>query len=85
MDLQTSHLAAALMSGPTLPLYNNTAAEATATVTAPPNIPNEEVKTEKPKELPKDPPDEEKEEIASGEDFSDEVRIAYNFIFISTE
>lgn len=75
MDLQTSHLAAALMSGPTLPMYNNTSAEATATVTSPPNNPNEEVKTEKPNDPPKDPPEEEKEEIASGEEFTDEVRI----------
>ena len=75
MDLQTSHLAAALMSGPTLPMYNNTSAEATATVTSPPNIPNEEVKTEKSNEPAKDPPEEEKEEIASGEEYTDEVSI----------
>lgn len=82
MDLQTSHLAAALMSGPSLPVYNNTSAEATATVTAPPNNPNEEVKNEKPTEPPKDPPEEDKEELASGEEYSDEVRVnlsTYNY------
>lgn len=75
MDLQTSHLAAALMSGPSLPTYNNTSTEVTSTETTPPNAPNEEVKVEKPVEPPKDPPEEEKEEVASGEEYTDEVRI----------
>lgn len=66
MDLQTSHLAAALMSGPT---YNNIAMEAALTV--PPSVSNDEVKSEKPRES--EQPIEEKEEAASGEDFTDEV------------
>lgn len=67
MDMQTSHLAAALMSGSTA--HNNALHEATA---AAPNV-NEESKTEKPSRTQKDTPEEDKEEMASGEDFSDEV------------
>lgn len=74
MDLQTSHLAAALMSGPTLPTYTNTPTEATATVTSAPNV-HDEVKIEKPSEPQKDTPEEEKEEAPSGEEFSDEVKV----------
>lgn len=64
MDLQTSHLAAALMSGTT---YNNANPE-----TALPNSAREETKPEKPPEAQKEPSDEDKEE-ASGEEFTDEV------------
>ncbi|CAB3250070.1 unnamed protein product [Arctia plantaginis] len=65
MDLQTSHLAAALMSGPT---YNNIPVEATHAV--PPSSSNDEAKSEKPRDS--EQPIEEKEEAASGEDFTDE-------------
>ncbi|XP_052747630.1 MPN domain-containing protein CG4751 [Galleria mellonella] len=63
MDLQTSHLAAALMSGS---IYNNTPAETT------PNIENIANKPEKSNETLKEHPDEEKEEMGSEEGFSDE-------------
>ncbi|XP_075992368.1 uncharacterized protein LOC142987467 [Anticarsia gemmatalis] len=67
MDLQTSHLAAALMSGPT---YSSTPTEATATATS--SSSSDEVKNDKPIEPQPDPPSEEKEEVASGEEFTDE-------------
>lgn len=65
MDLQTSHLAAALMSGAA---YNNSNPESAAPSNAP-----EETKPENPSEAQKEPSDEDKEEVASGEEFSDEV------------
>lgn len=67
MDLQTSHLAAALMSGTAS--HNNTLQESTAVI---PNL-KEESKTEKSSGLPKESTEDDKEEMASGEDFSDEV------------
>lgn len=70
MDLQTSHLAAALMSGPS---YASPSTETTATAPVPPSSISEEVKMEKPVEVQTEPPHEEKEEAASGEDFTDEV------------
>ncbi|XP_063376313.1 MPN domain-containing protein CG4751 [Cydia fagiglandana] len=63
MDLQTSHLAAALMSG-TNSYASNTVQE-TAVKSAP-----DDVKADKPTE--KDSLEEEKEEIGSGEEFTDE-------------
>lgn len=66
MDLETSHLAAALMSGP---IYSNAAPE--ATITAPPSCLNEDLKNEPP-ETQTEQPSEEKGEAASGEEFTDE-------------
>ncbi|XP_063617606.1 MPN domain-containing protein CG4751 isoform X1 [Cydia splendana] len=63
MDLQTSHLAAALMSG------TNSYASNTVPETAVKSVPDD-VKAEKPTE--KDSLEEEKEEIGSGEEFTDE-------------
>ncbi|XP_023936619.2 MPN domain-containing protein CG4751 [Bicyclus anynana] len=66
MDMPTSHLAAALMSG------NNTFS---TPQTESHNIISDnavEDKKEKPSEVQKGPPYEDKEELASGEDFSDE-------------
>ncbi|XP_059060510.1 MPN domain-containing protein CG4751 [Achroia grisella] len=65
MDLQTSHLAAALMSGT---IYNNTSIEGTPNTGQIPNV----NKTEKSNEVLKEHPGEEKEEMGSGEEFSDE-------------
>ncbi|KAM3964832.1 uncharacterized protein ACR2FA_001228 [Aphomia sociella] len=62
MDLQTSHLAAALMSGT---IYNNAPPEVT------PNIGTDGNKTQKSNEAIKET-DDDKEEMASGEEFSDE-------------
>lgn len=66
MNLQTSHLAAALMSGSTYinPVPEPPPAQAPAA---------DDIKMKKPAEPQKEPIEEEKEEIASGEDFSDEV------------
>lgn len=67
MDMQTSHLAAALMSGTTTHSGSNLQ-EA--------NVVNEQ--PEKSIETTKETPEEEKEEMASGgEDFSDEVFLFY--------
>ncbi|XP_053606231.1 MPN domain-containing protein CG4751 [Plodia interpunctella] len=63
MDLQTSHLAAALMSGST---YNSIPEAAPALAVTEGN------KSEQSNETPKEPSDEDKEEIASGEEYTDE-------------
>lgn len=68
MDLQTSHLAAALMSG------NNTFVSAQPeSATGAPDNNVEDTKKGNPNESRKESAYEDKEEIASGEEFSDEV------------
>lgn len=66
MDLQTSHLAAALLSGTNS--YNNAVPESNGTTVV------EENKTDHKVEEPKsNQTEEDKEEIGSGDEFSDEV------------
>lgn len=66
MDLQTSQLAAALMSG-------NNNFSSTPSESAKPDNSAEEAKKENQNEIQKESAFDDKEEIASGEDFSDEV------------
>lgn len=68
MDLQTSHLAAALMSGNNV--FNVAQQEPSPATT---QTGKDESKKEKPYEAPKETTFEEKEEMGSGEEFSDEV------------
>lgn len=70
MEVQTSHLAAALMS--TTSTFNNnvTTSESIPAVS---NIGQDENKNEKPSESNKEPCEEEKEEAGTGDEFSDEV------------
>lgn len=67
MELQTSHLAAALMSG------SSTFANTCISSETPANKTIEDNKVEKPIEPSKESSECDKEEIGSGEDFSDEV------------
>lgn len=73
MDLQNSHLAAALMSSTSY----NVSAEVESSVP----VTNEVVKDDKPVDDTKEHHEDEKEEAASGEEFSDEV---YRFSWLGT-
>lgn len=67
MELQTSHLAAALMSG------SSTFANTSISIETPASKSIEENKVEKPIERSKESSEGDKEDIGSGEEFSDEV------------
>lgn len=67
MELQTSHLAAALMSG------SSTFANTSGSTDTPANKTIEDNKVEKPIERSKESSEGDKEDIGSGEEFSDEV------------
>lgn len=71
MELQTSHLAAALMSG------SSTFANTSVSTETPANKMIEDNKVEKPIEPSKDSSEGDKEEIGSAEEFSDEVRFCF--------
>lgn len=67
MELQTSHLAAALMSG------SSTFANTSVSTEIPASKTIEDNKVEKPIERSKESSEGDKEDIGSGEEFSDEV------------
>lgn len=75
MDLQSSHLAAALMAGSN---YTNAQSEPEPTTSSANNI-SEQTKSVKHVEQPKLPSEEDKEEMASGEEFTDEVSYHIKF------
>lgn len=72
MELQTSHLAAALMSGST---FANTSVPTETSASK--SI--EDNKVEKPIERSKESSEGDKEEIGSGEEFSDEVECKFKY------